>query len=412
MTYAPNIWRVLQEVHQMTCASRPKSTQNGFKLSVAALVAMTNLAGPAHAISFADLYKSGFDTLNKTIYSAIGTLRICAANEIKPWISSDVVPAFRLNEKGVVIGESDLVFNGSGELADNWNNANKDKCDVIVLGSDVSALRASDFDRTKSINIAYTPTVFVGLKEKLAAAREFLKKPATDPLSCADLAQVSKKGRMSKIKAGGVGKLALEMSTSNSGQTGYISCVYSELNAESAKEVDAALDGGTGDPKKAALRDFMETAIFEQSSSSKVKDLFIAGEGLGVGAAHLAIATYESYLPEISKAAAANNIEIETIYPAVSILNNFPAFIIAKEGTAAHDASKAFLQMVTSQKMQQQLGKYGLRPAKQGIPLAPYMNMKIEVGDSPRNRKDLRKLWDMVGKTESVRAAGILDFPN
>jgi hypothetical protein len=142
-----------------------------------------------------------------------------------------------------------------------------------------------------------------------------------------------------------------------------------------------------------------------------VKDLFVTGEGLGVGAAHLAIATYESYLPEISKAAAANGIELEVIYPGISILNNFPAYVIAKEGTAAGDSARAFLQTALSQKVQGQLVRYGIRPAVQGVQLAPYMNMKIEVGESPRNRKDLRKLWDIVGKVDAVRAAGILDFP-
>lgn len=382
------------------------------RASAIAMAAVMAAGSPAQAFSFTELYKNSLDTLNKTVYRAVGSLRICAANEVKPWLSNDVVPAFRSAEKGVSITEGDLVFNGSGELADNWNAGNKDKCDIIILGSDVSALRASDYERTKSVNIAYSPTVFVGVKDKLAAAREFLKKAPADPLSCADLAQVAKKGRMSRIKPGGVGKLTVEMSTSNSGQTAYVSCVYSTLNAESAKEVETALDDKDGEQKQAALRDFMGTVIFEQLSSSKVKDLFVAGEGLGVGAAHLAIATYESYLPEITKAAAANNIELEVIYPSISILSNFPAFVIAKEGTAANESAKAFLKTAVSMRLQQQLIKYGMRPAVQGIQMAPYMNMKIEVGDSPRNRKDLRKLWDVVGKVDQIRTAGILDFPN
>jgi ABC-type Fe3+ transport system substrate-binding protein len=375
------------------------------------LAAVMVAAGPAQALTFSDLYKTSLDAFNKRIYRAVGTLRICAANEVKPWLTNDVVPRFRESEKGVVISEGDLVFNGSGELADTWNSGNKDRCDIVILGSDVSALRATDFDRTKAVSLGYTPTVFIGVKDKLAAAREHLKKAPTDPLSCADLTEVAKKGRMSRLKLGSVGKLTLEMSTSNSGQTGYISCVYSELNAESAKEVGEALEGSGSEQKQAALRSFMTTVVFEQQSSSKVKDLFVTGEGLGVGAAHLAIATYESYVPEITKAAAANGIELEVIYPAISILNNFPAFVVAKDGTAASDAAKAFVQTATSQKMQAQLVKYGMRPAVQGVQLAPYMNMKIEVGDSPRNRKDLRKLWDIVSKIDAVRAAGTLDFP-
>ena len=188
------------------------------------------------------------------------------------------------------------------------------------------------------------------------------------------------------------------------------------MNAESAKEVEEALDGADGDKKQAALRDFMTSVIFEQASSSKVTDPFVTGEGQGVGAAHLATATYGSYLPEITRAAAVNGIELEAIYPAVSILNNFPAFVIANDGTAAAESANAFLKTSVAPNMQQRLGKYGLRPAIAGIALAPYilapyMNVKIEVGDSPRNRKDLRKLWDVVDKIDQIRAAGTLDFP-
>ena len=381
-------------------------------LATAALIASTTLGeNSARAFSFSDLYKSGYDQLNRQVYRAVGSLHICAANELKPWLMTDVIPAFREGEKAVSITESDLTFDGSGELADKWNNGNKDKCDIIIFGSDISALRGADFDRTKSVSLAYTPTVFVGVKQKLVAAREFLKKGPTDTLTCAELADVAKKGRMSRLKAGGVGKLALEMSTSNSGQTGYVSCVYSELGSETPKEVEAALGGAGGEQKEAALREVMNTFIFEQKSSSKVKDLFLAGEGMGVGAAHLAIATYESYLPEMTKVAAANNIELETIYPAISILNNFPAHIIAKEGTAAFDSAKSFLQLATNKRVQQSLQKYGLRPAQQGVALAPYMNLKIDVGDAPRNRKELRRLWDIVNRIDAVKAAGILDMP-
>jgi Bacterial extracellular solute-binding protein len=379
---------------------------------LAAAIAMTMMPVHAsHAVTFNDLYRISFGELNTRVYKALGSLRICAANELKPWIANDVIPAFKGAEKGLTMSENDLVFNGSGELANNLNEGNKDRCDIVIFGSDVAGQRATDFERTKAVSLAYSPTVFVGVRDKLRIAREALKKGPDDPLSCSDLAQIAKKGRVSRLKAGAFGKLTVEMSTSNSGQTGYLSCVYSELNAESPKEVDEVLQSASGEQKQSAMRDFMSTVVFEQASSSKVKDLFISGEGQGVGAAHLVIATYESYLPEITKAAEANNIELETIYLPVSILSNFPAYILAKDGTAAFDAAKAFLQTATSTRVQQQLIKYGLRPAAKGITLAPYMNMKIEVGDSPRNRKDLRRMWDVVGKIEQVKSAGILDFP-
>jgi hypothetical protein len=109
------------------------------RLPLAAVLSVS-LATNGHALSFTELYNKGFDQLNKQIYSAVGSLRICAANELKPWLTTDVVPAFRMAEKGLKLNASDLIFDGSGELADHWNNGNKHKCDIVIMGSDVSAL--------------------------------------------------------------------------------------------------------------------------------------------------------------------------------------------------------------------------------------------------------------------------------
>ncbi len=85
-----------------------------------------------------------------------------------------------------------------------------------------------------------------------------------------------------------------------------------------------------------SLKDFMNTVKFDVESSSRVKDNFVQSP-LGVGGEHLAIFTYKSYIPEIKKAAAQNGIELDVIYPTIGILSNFPATIIAKEGTPLRD---------------------------------------------------------------------------
>jgi hypothetical protein len=230
----------------MSTSSLSKASINRRAALAVPIAAVVGFSGPAHAVSFSDLYKNSLDAINKRVYRAIGSLRICAANELKPWLINDVVPRFRENEKSVIIPEGNLIFGGSGDIADAWNNGNKDRCDIVVFGSDVAALRGTEFERTKAVSLGYSPTVFIGQKEKFAVARDFLKKGPADPLSCSDLTEVAKKGRMSRLKPGSTGKLTLEMSTSNSGQSGFVSCVYSELNAESAKEVTEALDGSGG----------------------------------------------------------------------------------------------------------------------------------------------------------------------
>ena len=376
----------------------------------ASMAILTNSAC-AGGFQFDELWKRTKDEFSSRFYKATGSLRICAANELRPWLEKDVIPAFKENEKSVTIREGDLVFNGSGVLVENWNQGNRDRCDIIILGSDVAALRSTNYDKNKATPLAYSPIVVVGQKEKLDAAKAYLDKKPGDALSCADLATVAAKGRLGRILKPGqttklpvTSRLTIEMSTSNSGQSAFITCVYSTFDATTAKEVDEALATTTSEPSEKSLKDFMNTVKFDVESSSRVKDGFVQSP-LGVGGEHLAIFTYESYLPEIKKAAAQNGIELEIMYPAIGILSNFPATAIAREGTPASDTANAFLKLAKSKSMQESLLKYGLRPSIAGIAMPDYMPLNIGVGDSPRNRSDLKKFWDIVGSVPSVKDA-------
>ena len=380
-------------------------------LAAFACIAIFTNSACAGGFQFDELWKRTKDEFSSRFYKATGSLRICAANELRPWLEKDVIPAFKENEKSVTVREGDLVFNGSGVLVENWNQDNRDRCDLIVLGSDVAALRGGSYDKNKATYLAYSPIVVVGQKEKIDAAKAFLDKKPGDALSCADLATVAAKGRLGRIlKPGQVSKLpvtsrlTIEMSTSNSGQSAFISCVYSTFDATTAKEVDEALATTASEPGEKSLKDFMNAVKFDVESSSHVKDEFVQSP-LGVGGEHLAIFTYESYLPEIKKAAAQNGIELEVMYPAIGILSNFPATIVAKEGTPANETANAFLKLARSKSMQESLLKYGLRPSIAGIAMPDYMPLNIGVGDSPRNRGDLKKFWDIVGSVPSVKDA-------
>ncbi len=380
---------------------------------VAAMACLLVSASNVYAggFEFSELWKRTTDQFSSRIYKATGSLKVCAANEVKNWLEKEVIPAFKESEKAVTVRDNDLVFNGSGVLVENWNLNNRDNCDIIVLGSDVAALRAEAFDKNKATYLAYSPIVIVGRKEKLDAARTFLDKKPADALSCGDLATVATKGRLGRIlKAGqttklpATSRLTLEMSTSNSGQSAFVTCVYSAFDATTAKEVDEALGTKESEVGEKSLKDFMATIKFDVESSSQVKDTFVQSPQ-GVGGEHLAIFTYESYVPEIKRAASQNGIEVEVIYPAIGILSNFPATIIAKEGTPANETAKAFLKMAKSKKMQENLLKYGLRPSIAGITTPDFMPLNIGVGDSPRNRADLKKFWDIVGTVPSVKDA-------
>lgn len=385
-------------------------------IAAAACLAIASNSAHAGGFQFDELWKRTKEEFSSRFYKATGTLKICAANEVKGWLEKDVIPSFKETEKAVNIREGDLVFEGSGVLVENWNQNNRDRCDIIILGSDVAALRAENYDKNKAAYLAYSPIVVVGQKEKLEAARAYLDKKPSDAMSCADLAKVAAKGRLGRIlKAGqqsklpATSRLTLEMSTSNSGQSAFITCVYSTFDATTAKEVDEALATKESEAGEKALKDFMGTVKFDVESSSQVKDAFVQSP-LGVGGEHLAIFTYESYIPDIKKAASQNGIEMEVFYPPIGILSNFPATIVAKEGSAAHETANAFLKLAKSKSMQERLLKYGLRPAIAGISLPDYMPLNIGVGDSPRNRADLKKFWDIVGATPSVKDAKLNAF--
>jgi hypothetical protein len=201
-----------------------------------------------------------------------------------------------------------------------------------------------------------------------------LDKKDGNKLTCGELASGAAKGRLGRILKNGqssklpaTSRLTLEMSTSNSGQSAFITCVYSTFDAATAKEVDEALGTKESEAGEKSLKDFMNTVKVDVEGSSQVKESFLQSP-LGVGGEHLAIFTYESYLPEIKKAAAHNSIELEVIYPTIGILSNFPATIVAKEGSAAHETANAFLKLAKSKLMQERLLKYGLRPAIAGRP--------------------------------------------
>ena len=216
-------------------------------------------------------------------------------------------------------------------LVENWNQGNRDRCDIIHFRAAMPpALRGENYDKNQATYLAYSPIVAVGQKEKLDAARAYLDKKAGDSLSCGDLANVAAKGRLGRIlktgqttKLPATSRLTLEMSTSNSGQSAYVTCVYSTFDATTAKEVDEALGTKESEIGEKAIKDFMNTVKFDVESSSHVKDQFVQSP-LGVPAANTwPFLPTESYLPEIRKAASQNGTELEVIYPTIGIFQQF-----------------------------------------------------------------------------------------
>lgn len=348
---------------------------------------------------------------SKTLYeenwaSLPGSVRLCVAGELTDWIAEDVVPRFKQQAPLIAVNVEE---HGSGELIDAMNADNKMGCDILIPGSDVAAMRWNKYDIKNRTPVAYSPTVWVGDKEKLDAGRAFLGKSAGAALSCNDLAKISAQGRYSKIKTDGKGKLELEMTTSNSGQSMYVSCVYSIVDALDPEEVEEKLN------KTPALedqvRDFFDKVIFQQSSTVT---LTIKPEGQfmhpnGISYKHLAIATYENFLPQLDTEFTKQGKVMEVIYPRISILNNFPAVRITTDGINGK-AAQAFLDHLLSASIQKGLLRFGLRPANPQVnyndtPINKYFNHNIEVGDAPANQQLLRDLWDIV--SEMPKAQGM-----
>lgn len=334
-----------------------------------------------------------------------GEITLCVATELKDWINKAVVPSFKQKAPRISVK---IEAHGSGELADAMNAGNTMKCDLFIAGSDVSALRWKGFDITKRKSIAYSAVVWVGDKEKLDAARAFLGKPAASPLGCGELAKVAGEGRYSKLKQDGKGKVDLEMTTSNSGQSMYVSCVYSMVDALDPDEVEQKLNAKP--ELEDEVRAFFKQVKFDVDSTTTLT-MKPEGDFLhpnGIGYKHLAIATYESFLPELDKRFTAEGKTMEALYPPVSILSNFPAVAVTTEGKNGK-AAAALMSFLLGTEAQSQLPRYGFRPSNPKVdysadPVAKYFKTNIEVGDAPSSQRLLREMWDIVSGEAKAQA--------
>jgi ABC-type molybdate transport system substrate-binding protein len=334
-----------------------------------------------------------------------GEIKVCVAKELEDWIQQEVTPRFKQKAPRISVK---IEAHGSGELADAMNAGNSMKCDLWIPGSDVAALRWKAFPIGKRKPVAYSATVWVGDKEKLDAARSFLGKAPGSQLGCNDLAKVAAEGRYGKIKEGGKGKVELEMTTSNSGQTMYVSCVYSMVDALDPAEVEAKLNANPALEEE--VRAFFKQVKFDVDSTTS---LTVKPEGEfmhpnGIAYKHLVIATYESFLPQLTQEFAKQGKTLETIYPAISILNNFPAVRVTTEGKNGN-ATQAFLDFLLGAEAQAQLPRFGFRPANPKVdyskdPIARFFNNNIEVGDSPSSPQMLRDLWGIVSAEPKAQA--------
>ena len=374
-------------------------------------------AAPSANAGFTDWMQKQWDAANQlasTTYQENwdkipGKITVCSATELKGWMNELVVPKFK--EKAPRI-DVKIEAHGSGKLIDAMNAGNTMGCDILIPGSDVSGLRWKSFADHKRQYVAYTPTVWVGDKTKLDAARTHLGKQPGAPLNCSDLSAVSTERRYSKIKQGGKGKLDLEMTTSNSGQTMYVSCVYSILDAIDPADVEDQLNEKPELEDK--VRAFFKSVKFQLPSTTT---LTLKGEGQflhpnGVSYKHLAIATYESLLPELAKSFESQGKEMEVIYPPISILNNFPVMRVTNTGKNGK-ATEAFVAYLTGKEAQAGIVNYGFRPANPTVkygkePATKFFNKDIEVGDAPSTQQMLRDLWDIVSDEEKSKAVKFL----
>ncbi|KOR28774.1 hypothetical protein TI04_10245, partial [Achromatium sp. WMS2] len=73
--------------------------------------------------------------------------------------------------------------------------------------------------------------------------------------------------------------------------------------------------------------------------------------------------------------------------------------------------TKAFVKYLLGQEAQEDLLKYGFRPANPQVsfanhPISKYFNNDIEIGDAPKKQQTLRDLWEIVKdmpKAQAVR---------
>ena len=227
---------------------------------------------------------------------------------------------------------------------------------------------------------------------------------ATDaPLSCEELAKVAKEERYGKIQGGGTGGLDIAIGGGNGGQMMSLACLYSTVGGFDAQSVAQKFQDNKGAGE--AMGYFFQVAKWDNGTTASLT-LGQTGEFMhpnGIAYKHLAIASYENFLPELDKRFTSQGKQLDVIYPPVTLINNFPAVRLTTEGRDGQ-ATAAFLAFMLDRPAQQKLADFGFRPANPQVDYrqstsAKYFNNKMEVGDAPADSQALANLWRLLGQT-------------
>ncbi len=286
-----------------------------------------------------------------------GEAVICLASEKKEW-GNEVISMF---EKAYPKVSLKVIYEGSGTLMDKLNDGNPDKCSVVSPASSVSALKYIEYKADDAVELFYSPLVMVSNTEKL----QVLEKKLGGKLSLSNINTYAGK-KWSEIdpehKSWGKNRVAFtNPDKSNSGLTTVVSKAYAFFDAYEPITLKQLNDKNF----QTEMKSFWDNTEHSKVSTGKLTKSFLVST-----LRYTTIFTYENMVPALLKK---HGKKLTVSYPSYAVLNDHPAWIMAKEENEKKIAQTVvnYFLGTDSQKI---AAKYGFRPSSPDVAVSPELS--------------------------------------
>ncbi len=338
-------------------------------LTISLILAMSNSAN-ASVEEWKSMLNKNFTNAKGWIHSKLdkkekSAIVICMASEKKEWIEA-ILPKFNKEYPNI---STEVIYKGSGEMMKRLNDGNLDKCSIESPASSLSGLLYDKFDKVDSTPLVYSPLVMVTFADKAKIIDENL----TKPYNLSNVEQVAnKKWEEISPKYKKFGKIRVAFTDpekSNSGFVTLLSKAYTYFDS-----YDPLTEKQLNNPEfQKYMNNFWKATNHNEKSTGKLTRTFKTNR-----LKYTTIFTYENMVPDLLEKYS-NNIKVT--YPEKSVLNDHPAFIVAKD-KKIQNASKTFINFLLSKEIQQiATDKFAFRPSNPSVAIGKALSFAtIDIG--------------------------------
>ncbi len=338
-------------------------------LTISLVMAMSNTAN-ASVEEWKTLLNNNFTHAKSWIETKIkkkdkAKITICMASEKKAWID-DVLPEFNKEYPNIT---TEVIYKGSGEMMKRLNDGNLDNCSIESPASSLSALIYDKFDSVDSVPLVYSPLVMVSFADKVKILEANLS--TSYNLSNVEKTANKKWGDISPkhSKFGKIRVAFTDPEKSNSGFVTLLSKAYTFFDS-----YDPLTEKQINNPEfQKYMNNFWKLTNHKEGSTGKLTRTFKTNR-----LKYTTIFTYENMVPDLLTKYS-NNLKVT--YPEKSVLNDHPAFIVAKD-SKVQNASKTFINFLLSKDIQKiATDKFAFRPSNPSVAIGKSLSFAtIDIG--------------------------------